>query len=125
MNSFDGDPYPDTFDSRDVDDRIAELKSGGLVDLPQGWFSGDKEELARLIEFRDNEQPSDRDRWGDGITYIKDDYFGKYAEEYASDIHGDMDGWPFEHINWEAATDSLRMDYEAVDFGGYTYLTRG
>jgi len=57
---------------------------------------------------------------------IHDRYFKDYAKQMADDI-GAIDseaGWPACHIDWEAAADSLQMDYTEVEFGGHTYWWR-
>ena len=48
------------------------------------------------------------------------------AQELADDI-GAVDrnlGWPACHIDWDAAADSLKVDYGCIEFGGYEYWIR-
>lgn len=57
---------------------------------------------------------------------IEESHFEEYARQLADDI-GAIDsenGWPACHIDWEAAADSLKMDYTTVDFAGCTYYWR-
>lgn len=57
---------------------------------------------------------------------IHDDYFTEYAEQLADDI-GAIDGnqgWPCNHIDWEAAADELKIDYSEYDINGDTYFSR-
>ncbi len=61
-------------------------------------------------------------------TMIHENYFEQYAQDLAEDI-GAIDpnmgmGWPLYHIDWEAAAESLKMDYSEVTFGRHTYLIR-
>jgi hypothetical protein len=67
-----------------------------------------------------------RGDWYPG-TFIRESDFEDYAREFAEDIHGDAirnASWPMSHIDWTAATDSLRMDYSEIEIEGTTYLYR-
>lgn len=61
-----------------------------------------------------------------GVTLIPESEFEDYAQEYAEDVCGfdSAASWPYCHIDWEAAADSLRMDYSLVTFDGTDYLWR-
>lgn len=51
-------------------------------------------------------------------SLISESYFTDYARELAHDIYGTelRDAkWPFSHINWEDAADTLRQDYSSID----------
>lgn len=120
-----------SFDSRDIDARIEALQdereeaetSGNPNAQPLN--EADLEELAALIAFRDE---VGSDEWGYGISFIPENDFVDYAEELARDIHGDAiyEGeWPMSHIDWDAAANSLRMDYSEIDLDGTTFLYRG
>lgn len=59
-------------------------------------------------------------------SFIPDADFEDYARELAEDV-GAIDrsaGWPACHIDWEAAADSLKMDYTALEYRGRTYWAR-
>lgn len=61
-------------------------------------------------------------RLGVGML-IREDTFEEYACEYAHDIHGDLG--PLEsHINWHTFADSIRQDYEEIEYDGHTWLRR-
>lgn len=64
--------------------------------------------------------------WDDGVAFICDDYFEDYAREYAEGLDPDIRTarWPFNHIDWTAAADELKVDYSFVDFDGETYWYR-
>ena len=75
------------------------------------------------------------DQFGDDLetvaeyepTLILDSYFKDYAMNFADQIgaiENDME-WPACHIDWDEAAESLQMDFTSVEFGGYTYWTRG
>ena len=93
-------------EAQDEEDR-QELKTlCALVEEMEGYAGGDKAE--------------------DGIGLIRDSYFQDYAEQLAEDI-GAIDSnttWPLYHIDWEAAADSLKMDYSSLEFDGITYWYR-
>lgn len=57
---------------------------------------------------------------------IRDTYFVTYAQEFAESI-GAIDreqDWPANHIDWDAAADSLKMDFSEYNIGEYTYYGR-
>jgi hypothetical protein len=135
----------DIIDSRDVIERIETLHSDaeGIwrdtfptvelaldAELPEGfdpaaWLdSWDAEEYRALVKLAEaGEGAAD---WEYGATLIRDSYFETYAEQLAEDIgavaHGQ--GWPLNHIDWEAAADALKIDYSEIDFDGVAYWAR-
>ncbi len=65
-------------------------------------------------------------------TLISEDYFPKYAKEYAEDM-GFINTrgfagitWPLTCIDWDVAADELKEDFTEIDYHGHTYyiLTR-
>lgn len=119
------------FDSRDVVERIAELERerdshptpDGEEDEGVMWaaeYPDDADELATLLAFREEVRSSEFDY---GLTFIRDDYFEEYAEDYASDVGALRDSaqWPYCHIDWKAAAEALQQDYTSVEFDGDTY----
>jgi hypothetical protein len=74
-----------------------------------------------------NEEGEDNvSNWSDGETLIHEDYFTTYAEELAEDcceIPRNLK-WPFNHIDWDAAAEELKVDYTDLDFDGITYYAR-
>lgn len=128
---------PDYFDSREVIERIEEL-TAEFIDATEGdpadvmsaddWAFGlsedDAEELAALIEFRDGGADLVSD-WEYGETFIRDDEFTSYTEEYLKDcgfIPADFPSWIA--IDWDETADSLKQDYTSYDFRGETYWAR-
>jgi hypothetical protein len=107
----------DTFDSRDVIERIDYLLDTDDLD--------EKEELATLESFASEAEGHAAD-WNYGATFIRDSFFEEYAREFASDIGAISDdyGWPLAHIDWTAAANELKMDYSAVELDGVTFWTR-
>lgn len=135
----------DVIDSRDVIERIAELKAEwseniteedgshpnpddyGLSEddwaLGLGW-----DEAAEIVALIDLAEQGARDLvdWEYGETLIRDDYFPEYAQELAEDIGAiERDGgWPLQYIDWQRAADALQMDYTPIEFDGVTYWAR-
>lgn len=57
---------------------------------------------------------------------IADSHFENYARELAEDLGAIPNdySWPASHIDWEAAADSLKMDYMEITLGTYSFWTR-
>lgn len=118
----------DTFDSRDVIERIEELESIADEDEDGNFIfedESDKEEHALLTEFRDEVEGYCVD-FEYGEQFIADSYFEEYAQQLAEDIGAiDRDAaWPANYIDWEAAADALKMDYTSVEIQGQDYWYR-
>lgn len=128
--------YDEIF-SRDVFDRVGELELeleglesgldnldcvGGKVDVAIDEL---KDEWKPLRDFADELIDASPDA-PDGIAVIRDSYFTEYAQDLAEDIVAiDYNAnWPFYHIDWDAAADSLKQDYTEVDFDGVAYFIR-
>lgn len=62
----------------------------------------------------------------DGITLIADSYFETYAEELADSICDmkDSSRWPFNHIDWYAASEDLKSDYSCLEWDGHEFWMR-
>ena len=109
----------DTLDSRNIEERIEYLQAD-MTNLDED----ENRELARLIDFRDNNH-WDYETWKFGVVLIHESYFEDYAEEYAVDIGAISSDapWPIWYIDWKAAAEALQMNYTGVDFDGETYYT--
>ncbi len=115
----------DTIDSREVEERIDYIKSALGED--EETYTGEKEDLKeeqnKLLMFKGDADSSD---WDFGTLFISEEYFEEYAQDFAKDIgaiSGDMN-WPATCIDWEKASNELRMDYCEVEFDGVTYYYR-
>jgi hypothetical protein len=105
----------DIIDSRDVIARIAELNANESLE------DDEKSELLALEELQDAVRAGSD--WEDGVALIRDSYFEQYARTSAEELGGmpDAVSWPFYHIDWKAAAESLLQDYSQADFDGETY----
>ncbi len=115
----------DIIDSRDVIERIAELRSTVEEDGIDGLDDGERHELAALEALAEEAEGYAPD-WQYGETLIRDSYFKAYAMELADDI-GAVDlnaSWPMSCIDWDQAARELQMDYTAVTFDGVDYWIR-
>lgn len=115
----------DIIDSRDIIERIEELEAE--YDAEAFETNLDDDEEAELLVLKClAEEAENCCAWADGETLIHDNYFTKYAEQYAEDIGavGTEDQWPLSHIDWEAAAEDLKQDFSTVDYDGATYLVR-
>lgn len=86
----------------------------------------EEEELAGLKALSEEAAKCAISEWEDGCMLISDDYFVEYAKEFTSDVCGmkhDLE-WPYCHVDWDAAADSLKQDYTSVKFAGDTYWVR-
>ena len=60
------------------------------------------------------------------VTFIRDEYFTEFAEEFAGDI-GAIDpnaNWPTNCIDWDKAARELQIDYTSGEYEGETYWAR-
>lgn len=120
----------DILDSRDLINYLEELEAeleewvedDGKDEEKYLYLSTEIEKMLEII--REGEQTvSD---WKYGETLISEDYFTQYAEELADEL-GLIDSkahWPTCYIDWEAAAESLKMDYTSIDIEGRTYYAR-
>jgi antirestriction protein len=114
----------DTFDSREIIDRIADLEAT-LEDVTGDEAIDAADELAILETIQAEGSASVAD-WRYGETFIPNADFTEYAQQLAEDI-GAVNAeatWPNNYIDWDAAADALRMDYTAFTFDGIDYLAR-
>ena len=109
----------DVIDSREIIERIDELKALQKKQALDAWDESELETLQNL----DSEDIAE---WHDGATLIRDSYFTEYARELAQDIGVILrdGGWPVNCIDWDKAADELKTDYQLVDFDGIDYWVR-
>lgn len=130
--AFNFDAPEDVFDTREVEERIAELEleygpeeGDGIDTLHLEKMDEDEhEEYRALIQFREDVQDVTRE-WDSGETLIADDYFEVFTEEWASDlgeIPRDFPAWIV--IDWAETADNLKQDYESVTLNGVDYWVR-
>ena len=140
----------DVIDSRDVIARIEELEGerdsfeidAEILDEPDTignvesdtdasrveWAiqnEDDAKELKTLNELAEEAEDYASD-WRYGETLIRDSYFEDYARQLAEDIGAIKENasWPNNYIDWEAASEALKLDYTSVEFDGVTYWVR-
>ena len=135
----------DTIDSRDIIKRLEELESDVFIlddeikelNLEEDDSNNEEikdkqieiEELQKELDIlkyvQEQAEPYCSD-WSFGETLIKDSYFPEYAEELARDIGAISygDSWPLNCIDWEKATEQLKLDYIQVEFDEEYYWIR-
>lgn len=60
--------------------------------------------------------------WTDGGSMIHEEFFESYCVQQAEELSSaGLEGWPFNHIDWEAAVTELKTDYFSVEIDGETY----
>jgi hypothetical protein len=64
---------------------------------------------------------SEVDDWEHECYFIRDSNFTDYTRELAEDCYDIPLEWPFRCIDWKQASEELKCDYSAYDFGGVTY----
>jgi len=134
----------DVIDSRDIIERIAELKEirdtietewasnpdNAGYDFARyarndvNWSDELEDELAKL-EALAAECGGVAD-WEYGETLIRYSYFKDYAQELAEDCGMIPEGlsWPCNCIDWDQAARELQYDYMLVEFDGVDYWIR-
>jgi hypothetical protein len=109
--------------SMDIDDRIAGLEGSDLLTYEEHG------ELQNLKKFKDEAvELFGEMEWVYGLNFIRDDYFSEHARELAEDmgVKFTTELWPYNHIDWHAASDELKYDYSQMDpLFGAIYWVRG
>lgn len=125
--------HADVLDLRTLADRLRDLANDdqrdeedqreldALVNLAEdiavGGCSSDPEEAADALQHTgDSYEP----------TLVRDSYFETYAQELAEDI-GAIDPnatWPLNRIDWAAAAEDLKVDYNEITVDGIDYYIR-
>lgn len=121
----------DYLDLRDLAEELEKLRNqrADHIDDPEDNppLDDDEEERLALLNELDNEFNGDLEGYArNEPTAIPVSEFQDYAEQLAQDlgrISGD-EGWPLNHIDWEAAAEALKEDYMEFEFDGETYLIR-
>lgn len=124
--------YANTIDSRDIVKRIDELENQYTNDdgeLDFGDETDDADEHALLADLVSEVEDSTRDKARDGVTLVRDSYMEDYAREWFEETSESADRdqsnrWPFNHIDWEAATEEFQMDYTSITYDGVDYWVR-
>ena len=113
--------YEDILNSQDVIDRMEELQD----EINELWDNSEEadpkviEEMLELQGFA--KYASEVDDWEHECYFIRDSNFADYTREIAEDCYEISSEWPFRCIDWKQASEELKCDYSAYDFGGVTY----
>lgn len=130
----------DIIDSRDIIERIEELRQMRSEMLEEARETGcakgtwetteEAEELCALVSLAKEVEPESSD-WEHGETLIRRSYFVDYISDLIHDCYPmpkemHSGNWPFRHItiDYEAAANEAEQDYISVDFDGVEYLIR-
>lgn len=124
----------DIIDSRDIIERIEELKEMRADMLEEaketGCAKGVWETTEEAIELEAlqalaEQGESESSDWGHGETLIHRRYWFDYVQELLSDC-GDIprDLPHYIEIDWDATANNIEADYASVDFDGVEYLIR-
>lgn len=93
----------------------------------QSQHDDDARELEQLCALLDDLKGNGGDEQWRGawypITLVRDTYFEDYARDLASDMGAIKEDtrWPANHIDWPAAAEELKNDYQQFAFDGVTY----
>ena len=126
--------YADIVDSRDLIELLDEYNARRDELVDEGRTEAEIDDVL-TDEFDEAEvdfakaaldECGDADDWTHGLTLISDSHFVDYAQQLAEDIGAlDRDAqWPLYHIDWEAAAESLQMDYTSVILDGVAFWYR-
>ena len=110
----------DIIDSRDVIDRLDELR-----ELEDELSSDEIRELAALEELNADGEDYAGD-WEHGVPMVRQSHFAEYAQDLAEclGLLENANNWPLTCFDWERAARELQYDYTAIDFDGVTYYVR-
>lgn len=103
------------------DEALAETlasKVEALKDAQDAFSEPEKAELKELEQLE-----NEIDGFMHGATLVHENYFKKYAQQYADDI-GAIDRnakWPLNCIDWDEAAEQLQSDFSSVEIDGATY----
>jgi hypothetical protein len=119
-------------DSRDVIKRIEELKDEVEADQVNPPDERDEELVAELEMLKKVAEGGESSPdWRHGETLIRETYFEDYIEELIHDCYSlpkemESGDWPWRHmsIDYEAAADEAKQDYNTIDWDGVEYLIR-
>ena len=111
---------PQYLDVKELADELADLREQ-QEDTDVFWGELDRK---RLEELEDFERELGTDLWlvaRDCWTFISEDSFPAYAQEYAEQTMEIPEGWPFDCIDWKDAASDLSMDFTSVEWEGESY----
>lgn len=113
--------YEDILNSQDVIDRMEELQDE-INELLENSEEADPEVLEELKELEGfAKYASEVDDWEHEAYFIRDSNFTDYTRELAEDCYDIPLEWPFRCIDWKQASEELKCDYSAYEFGGVTF----
>ena len=128
MSTLDELSNENTFDARDLQDRIDELESLDLADMSDDERANEYEnevaELETLLELADEIGDSTL-RYGE--TMIRESYMTDYLRELVYDIGDlprDLPSYIESNIDWDGVCDDLMMDYSECEINGITFYFR-
>lgn len=132
MDSSDLDLTADFIDLSDITDRIDELTDGNEFERKCKIASLDddeRDEVKKLEDILGVLEGRGGDHQWRGNWYpdplIADSHFARYAQDLAEEMGlKKSEEWPYNHIDWVAATAALRQDFIEVKIEGKTYLCR-
>ena len=109
----------------DVDNLPLVFTPDGSCDLRDYMIEYPSLELKSLLDLAEECEGYAAD-WAFGEALVRDSFFQEYAQELAEDIGAVSDNmnWPKNCIDWDMASDQLKMDYTCVDFDGIDYWIR-
>jgi len=113
--------YSQTIDSREIIERLEELE-----ELSEQFGSDLPEELREELDTLRavNEDGQGFSDWEYGEVLIHFDHFTDYIREMVEDCYDVPQGWPFCHIDWDAAAQAASVDYSEILLGNQTFLIR-
>jgi hypothetical protein len=110
---------------QDAENSIMEAQEA----LDQFNQSFDKDELDTLAQVIS--EGEDSPDWSHGDILIRESYFTDYIKDMINDCYAmpkefDSHVWPYNHVkmDWEAAAEEAKSDYNTIEVDGHTYYIR-
>lgn len=90
----------------------------------QSWKEDWLDEIAEIADIDNLEDEVSSSEWDYGITFIPEDEFEDYCQEFIGELPANMPEYIKNNIDWAGVAFDLRVDYSELEYQGVNYLFR-